>query len=159
MPDTQSQTVASKALILIIDDEESIRDSLQVLLTMEGYRVETASDASSGLDALGRKTYDLILLDLMLPDRSGLEVLEEVRQYDSATPIVMLTAYGTVESAVKAIQLGADDFITKPWNNDKLVLGIEQTVSRRRLEAENRRLRSELQDRYSFDNIVGKRVN
>jgi DNA-binding NtrC family response regulator len=156
MPDTQSQTVASKALILIIDDEESIRDSLQVLLTMEGYRVETAADAASGLDALGRKTYDLILLDLMLPDRSGLEVLEEVRQYDTATPIVMLTAYGTVESAVKAIQLGADDFITKPWNNDKLVLGIEQTVSRRRLEAENRRLRSELQDRYSFDNIVGK---
>jgi DNA-binding NtrC family response regulator len=156
MPDPHSQSVATRARILIIDDEESIRESLDVLLTMEGFSVETAPDAASGLEILGRKTYDLILLDLMLPDRSGLEVLAEVRQHDSSTPIVMLTAYGTVESAVKAIQLGADDFFTKPWNNDKLVLGIDQTVSRRRLEAENRRLHSELQDRYSFDNIVGK---
>lgn len=156
MPDSQSQTVSTRAHILIIDDEESIRDSLEVLLTMEGFSVETAADATSGLDALGHKTYDLILLDLMLGGRSGLDVLAEVRQHDTATPIVMLTAYGTVESAVKAIQLGADDFFTKPWNNDKLVLGIEQTIARRRLEAENRRLRSELQDRYSFDNIVGK---
>ncbi|MDA0207021.1 MAG: sigma-54 dependent transcriptional regulator [Acidobacteria bacterium] len=156
MPETPPYTTAIRALILIIDDEESIRESLEALLTLERFAVETAPDATSGLALLGRKAYDLILLDLMLPDRSGLEVLEEVRQYDSETPIVMLTAYGTVETAVKAIRLGADDFFTKPWNNAKLVLGIEQTIARRRLESENRRLRSELQERYSFDNIVGK---
>ncbi len=156
MPEIPSYATAIRARILIIDDEESIRESLEALLTLERFAVETAPDAASGLALLGRKAYDLILLDLMLPDRSGLEVLEEVRQYDSDTPIVMLTAYGTVETAVKAIRLGADDFFTKPWNNDKLVLGIEQTIAHRRLESENRRLRSELQERYSFDNIVGK---
>ena len=156
MPEIPSFATSIRARILIIDDEESIRESLEALLTFERFGVETAADGASGLALLGRKTYDLILLDLMLPDRSGLEVLEEVRQYDSETPIVMLTAYGTVETAVKAIRLGADDFFTKPWNNDKLVLGIEQTITRRRLESENRRLRSELQERYSFDNIVGK---
>lgn len=156
MPETPPYAAASRARILIIDDEESIRESLEALLTLERFSVDTAPDGTSGLDALGRKTYDLILLDLMLPDRSGLEVLEQVREHDSETPIVMLTAYATVETAVKAIRLGADDFFTKPWNNDKLVLGIEQTIARRRLETENRRLRSELQQRYSFDNIIGK---
>ena len=110
MPENPSYTTAVRARILIIDDEESIRESLEALLTFERFAVETAPDAASGLELLGRKGYDLILLDLMLPDRSGLEVLEEVRQFDSETPILMLTAFGTVESAVKAIRLGADDF-------------------------------------------------
>ena len=146
----------TRGRILLIDDEEAIRDSLDTLLTLEGFEIETAVDAASGLAALGRKPVDLVLLDLMLPDRSGLELLEEIRQHDSATPVVMLTAYGTVETAVKAIQLGADDFFTKPWNNDKLILGLEQTIARRRLEAENLRLRQELRERYSFSNIVGR---
>ena len=142
--------------ILIIDDEEAIRESLETILELERFYVDTAHDAASGLERLGEKTFDLVLLDLMLPDRSGLEVLEEVREHDTATPIVMLTAFGSIETAVKAIRLGANDFYTKPWNNDKLVLGIEQVITRSRLEAENLRLRSQLRERYSFANIIGK---
>ena len=142
--------------ILIIDDEEAIRESLETILELERFDVDTAHDAAEGLERLGKKTFDLVLLDLMLPDRSGLEVLQEVREHDTATPIVMLTAFGSIETAVKAIQLGANDFYTKPWNNDKLVLGIEQVITRSRLEAENLRLRSQLRERYSFENIIGK---
>ncbi|MBI1354365.1 MAG: response regulator [Acidobacteria bacterium] len=155
MPDAQNR-LDSRGRILIIDDEEVIRDSLETLLGLERFEVHTAVDGAKGLAALGNRAYDLVLLDLMLPDRSGLEVLEQIRETDSATPVVMLTAYGSVETAVKAVRLGADDFFTKPWNNDKLVLGIEQTITRRRLESENARLRQELRDRYSFANIVGK---
>jgi DNA-binding NtrC family response regulator len=123
---------------------------------LESFEVATAEDAGAGLAALSRGVYDLVLLDLMLPDRPGLEVLAEIREHDTTTPIVMLTAYGSLETAVKAIRSGADDFYTKPWNNDKLIHGIEQTIARRRLELENRRLREELRSRYSFDNIIGK---
>ncbi len=147
---------ASRGRILIIDDEEVIRESLETLLELEGFDVSSAVDGGEGLAALARRSYDLVLLDLMLPDRSGIEVLEEIRETDTATPVVMLTAYGSVETAVKAVQTGADDFFTKPWNNDKLVLGLDQTIARRRLESENARLRQELRSRYSFDNIIGK---
>ncbi len=154
--DSPSATLRTRGRILVIDDEEAIRESLEALLELERFAVDSAPDSASGIAALAKRSYDLVLLDLMLPDKSGLETLEEIRESDPYTPILMLTAYGTVESAVKAIRLGADDFFTKPWNNDKLVLGIEQTIARRRLEAENRRLHGELRERYSFDNIVGK---
>ncbi len=147
--------IAARGRILLIDDEEVIRDSLGTLLELERFQVTAAPDAASGLQQLGARGFDLVLLDLMLPDRPGLEVLEEIRDNDAVTPVLMLTAYGSVETAVKAIRLGADNFLTKPWNNDKLILEIEQTIARRRLEAENLRLRSELRERYSFDNIVG----
>ena len=154
MPDRSP--AAPRGRLLIVDDEEEIRESLQALLELERFHVETAPDAASGLEALSRRSFDLVLLDLMLPDRSGLETLEAIRERDTTTPVLMLTAYGSVEAAVQAIRLGADNFLTKPWNNDKLLLEIEQTIARRRLEAENRRLRSELRERYSFANIVGK---
>jgi DNA-binding NtrC family response regulator len=155
MPSSVTAT-ESKGAVLIVDDEEAIRESLEALLELEGYEVLTAPDAGQGLIALQRRSYDLVLLDLMLPDRSGLEVVEEIRRADNDTPVVMLTAYGSVENAVAAIKLGADNFLTKPWNNDKLLLEIEQTIRRRRLERENRQLRDTLQKRYSFSNIIGK---
>ena len=142
--------------ILIVDDEADIRDSLELLLTLERYAVSTAATGAEGIRAAAHSPHDLVLLDLMLPDRSGLEVLEELRKADKSLPVLMLTAYGSVETAVKAIRLGADNFLTKPWSNEKLLLEIEQTLTRRRLEEENARLRGELQQRYSFENIVGK---
>lgn len=142
--------------ILIIDDEEVIRESLEALLGLEGFQVRTAPDAESGLRELSRRSFDLVLLDLMLPDRSGLEALAEIREHDAVTPIVMLTAYGSLETAVQAIKAGADDFFTKPWQNDKLIRDIDQTIAHRRLEAENRRLREEVRRKYSFENIIGK---
>ena len=122
-------TATSKGRILIVDDEEEIRESLETLLELEGYPVETAPDGESGLEKADSGSFDLVLLDLMLPDRSGLEVVEEIRRRDNDTPVVMLTAYGSIENAVAAIKYGADDFFTKPWNNEKLLLEIDKLAA------------------------------
>jgi len=100
--------------------------------------------------------YDLVLLDLMMPDRSGMEVLEEVRARDRETPIFMITAYGSVEAAVNALKLGANDYFSKPWDNEKLMIEIDRMIARRRLEYENTHLKRAFKQRYSFPNIIGK---
>ncbi len=92
----------------------------------------------------------------MMPDRSGMEVLEEVRQRDKETPIFMITAYGSVEVAVEALKRGANDYFSKPWDNEKLLIEIERMISKRRLETENRQLKQALKQRYAFPNIIGK---
>ena len=157
MPEASAErALTSKGKVLIIDDEDAILESLETLLELEQYEVATASTGGAGLDALDAKTFDLVLLDLMLPDISGLDVLKEVRSRDQETPIVMLTAFGSIETAVSAIKLGATDFCTKPWNNEKLVLEIDRTIERRRLERENAHLKNVLKARFSFSNIIGK---
>jgi DNA-binding NtrC family response regulator len=105
---------------------------------------------------MASRGYDLVLLDLMMPDRSGMEVLQEVRQRDRETPIFMITAYGSVEAAVKALKYGANDYFSKPWDNEKLLIEIERMIVRRRLEYENTHLKRALKQRYSFPNIIGK---
>jgi len=140
----------------VIDDEADIRESLEILLGGEGYRVDTAENGGEGLRRLDSSTYDLVLLDLMMPDRSGIEVLEEFRKRDTRTPVFMVTAYGSIESAVKALKAGANDYITKPWDNNKLMREISRMIDRRRLEQENIELKRALKVRYSFPNIVGK---
>src|SRR5512141_508592 len=142
--------------ILVIDDEPDIRESLEVLLSSEGYRVELAANATEGLKRLEGSTFDLVLLDLMMPDKSGMEVLEEIRVRDRETPIFLITAYGSVEVAVQAIKRGANDYFSKPWDNEKLVIEIERMIAKRRLETENRHLKRALKQRYAFPNIVGK---
>ncbi len=146
----------TKGKILIVDDDAAIRESLETFLAFEGYQVDLAVDGTSGLLALEAKAYDLVLLDLMMPDRSGLEVLKDLRQRDVETPVMVITAYGSVENAVAAIKLGANDFITKPWNNEKLLIEIDQTISKRRLERENTQLKRALKQRYNFSNIICK---
>jgi DNA-binding NtrC family response regulator len=148
-----------KGKILIIDDEPEIRESLETLLELENYAVVSAPDGKTGLNLLAARAVDLVLLDLMLPDLSGIDVLERIREQDHETPVVVLTAYGSVENAVAAIKCGANDFLTKPWNNDKLLLEIDQTITRSRLERENAQLKSQLRQRYSFSNIIGKSVS
>ena len=119
MPSTVAEpAVTTKGRILIIDDEEAIRESLEALLDLEGYETRSAGTAGEGIATLNNEVFDLVLLDLMLPDRSGIDVVEEVRRTNSQIPIVMLTAYGSLENAVKAIKGGANNFLTKPWNND-----------------------------------------
>ncbi len=142
--------------ILVIDDEPDIREGLEALLTSENYRVELGVNATDGQRRLEQSTYDLILLDLMMPDKSGMQVLEEIRAKDHETPIVMITAYGSVELAVEALKRGANDYFSKPWDNEKLLIEIERMISKRRLERENLELKRALKQRYSFPNIVGK---
>ena len=146
----------TKGNVLVVDDESDIRESLEALLSMEGYSVDLAQNATEGLHKLETRGYDLVLLDLMMPDRSGMDVLKEVRERDRETPIFMITAYGSVEAAVNALKIGANDYFSKPWDNEKLLIEIEHMIARRRLEYENTHLKRALKQRYSFPNIIGK---
>jgi len=156
LPPDVSSEVASRGHILVIDDEPDIRESLEALLTAERFTVTLASNATEGLKRLESSVYDLVLLDLMMPDKSGMQVLEELRARDQETPVFMITAYGSIEVAVSALKHGAQDYFPKPWDNDKLVVEIDRMISSRRLERENTELKRALKQRYSFPNIVGK---
>ncbi|HXZ80226.1 MAG TPA: sigma-54 dependent transcriptional regulator [Terriglobales bacterium] len=153
---SQRNGAAAQGSILIIDDEMAIRESLQTLLELENYEVESAATAEEGLNLIAEKVFDLVLLDFALPDRNGLEVLREIRDRDSQLPVIMITAYGTVENAVLAMQGGANNFIQKPWDNEKLLADVRTAVARRRAEEENIQLKRALKQRYNFENIIGK---
>jgi len=148
MPETPS--------VLIIDDEEIIREALDALLSAEGFSVRTAEDARQGLERLAAGRFDAVLLDLMLPDRNGLEVLEDIRQSDDELPVVMITAYGTIESAVSATKQGAFYYFTKPFKNDEVLAVLRNAVDHRRLARENRELRDQLRaGAHRFAEIIG----
>ena len=160
MPEKYPEDIPSgglpKGKILVVDDEADIRESLETILTLDGFTVETAQNGTEGLQKIEAGNYDLILLDLMMPDRSGMEVLAEVRERDKETPIFMITAYGSVQVAVTALKNGANDYFSKPWDNEKLIIEIERMIARSRLERENTQLKRALKQRYSFPNIIGK---
>jgi DNA-binding NtrC family response regulator len=151
-----SEALPAQGCILIVDDEAEIRESLQTLLELEGYEVETAANGEEGLSKLGEQPFDLVLLDLALPGRSGIELLPEIRALDPQLPVIIITAYGTVEDAVRAMQGGAGNFLQKPWDNEKLLADVRAAVARRRTEEENVQLKRALKQRYNFENIVGK---
>jgi DNA-binding NtrC family response regulator len=142
--------------ILVIDDEEIIREALEALLVVEGYEVTTAATAEQGLDALSGRQVDAVLLDLMLPDRNGLDVLDDIRRLDDELPVVMVTAFGTIESAIAATKLGAFHYVPKPFKNDEVLAVLRNAIERRRLVRENRELRDRLRsDSHRFDEIIG----
>src|SRR6267154_2829432 len=142
--------------VLVIDDEAEIRESLETLLQLEGYTVSSAGTAREGLTSLGERTFDIVLLDLALPDKNGMDVLAEIHMLNPQQPVIMITAYGTVENAVRAMQSGATNFIQKPWDNEKLLADVRAAVARQRAEEENIQLKRALKQRYDFENIVGK---
>src|SRR6516162_1117193 len=142
--------------VLIVDDEAEIRESLQTLLELEGFEIETAASGEDGLAQMAERPFDLVLLDLTLPGRNGMEILSEIRAHDPRLPVIMITAYGTVENAVRAMQSGAANFVQKPWDNEKLLADIRAAVGWRRAEEENVQLKRALKQRYNFENIVGK---
>jgi DNA-binding NtrC family response regulator len=146
----------AKGRILVVDDEEDIRESLETLLSLEGYSVDMAQNGGEGLKKLEGRDYDLVLLDLMMPDRSGMDVLHDMRERDRETPVFLITAYGSTQVAVDALKSGANDYFQKPWDNEKLLIEVERIISKRRLERENTQLKRALKQRYSFPNIVGK---
>jgi DNA-binding NtrC family response regulator len=117
--------------------------------------VELAQNGAEGLRRAESANYDMVLLDLMMPDRSGMEVLREIRERDTETPVFMITAYGSVEVAVSALKNGANDYFSKPWDNEKLLLEIDRMIAHSRLARENAQLKRALKQ-YSFPNIIGK---
>jgi DNA-binding NtrC family response regulator len=145
-----------KGRILVIDDEEIIREALEALLVVEGYQVTTAPTAEQGLDALSARQIDAVLLDLMLPDRNGLDVLDDIRRLDDELPVVMVTAYGTIESAIAAMKQGAFHYVAKPFKNDEVLAVLRNAIERRRLVRENRELRDRLRSNsHRYDEIIG----
>ncbi len=146
----------SAGRILIIDDEAEIRESLETLLQLEGYTVAVAGSGGEGLAQMGQRTFEVVMLDLALPDKNGMEVLSEIRLLHPQQAVIMITAYGTVENAVRAMQSGATNFIQKPWDNEKLLADVRAAVARHKAEEENIQLKRALKQRYNFENIVGK---
>jgi DNA-binding NtrC family response regulator len=145
-----------KGSILVVDDESEIREGLELLLKTEGYQVASAENAQSGLARLGEEPFDLLLLDVSLPDRNGIELLKEIRLLNPHLPIVLITAYGSIEMARAAFKSGAMDYITKPWSNDELLAQVAQAVEAHRLREENLQLKRALKQRFNFPNIIGK---
>ena len=141
---TPENAASSAGRILIIDDEAEIRESLETLLQLEGYTVVVAGSGSEGLAQIGVRTFDVVLLDLALPDKNGMDVMSEIRMLHPQQPIIMITAYGTVENAVRAMQSGATNFIQKPWDNEKLLADVRAAVARQKAEEENIQLKRAL---------------
>jgi len=142
--------------VLVVDDEEEIRDSLELLLSSEGFRVDSVTNGEDCITKIGSDSYDLVLLDLMLPGRSGLEVQKDLKTIDPTLPVVIITAMAVIETAVLAIRSGAYDYVTKPWNNDKLMAIVFNATRQRKLHSENLQLRRALKERFGYSNIVGK---
>src|SRR5438309_3644986 len=142
--------------ILVIDDEAEIREGLELLLSSEGYAVTSADTGQAGLARLEEEPFDLLLLDVSLPDRNGLDLLRDIRQRDPELPVVLITAYGSIDMARQAFKSGAQDYITKPWSNDELLAQVALAVEGRRLREENLQLKRALKQRYNFPNIIGK---
>jgi len=140
--------------VLIVDDEEGIRTSLGLILEDEGYRVQSVRDAHAALEAAGKDTFDVILCDVRMPGRSGLELLPDlVRQQPDAT-VLMMSAFGEVDEALEAVRKGAYDFLSKPFQAEELLLAIRKAEERERLSRENRRLRSELRGKAGRHTLV-----
>jgi DNA-binding NtrC family response regulator len=145
-----------KGSILVADDEGEIREGLELLLASEGYSVTTVGTGDDALARVDEQPFDLLLLDVSLPDRNGLELLRDIHERDANLPVVMITAYGSIDMARSAFKNGARDYITKPWSNDELLAQVALAVEGRRLREENVQLKRALKERYNFPNIIGK---
>jgi len=145
-----------KGTILVVDDEIEIREGLEALLTSEGFEVTPADTGEAGLQRLEDRPFDLMLLDVSLPDRNGLELLREIRRRDPNLSIILITAFGSIDMARAAFKGGAQDFITKPWSNDELIAQVSVAIEGRRLREENVQLKRALKQRYNFPSIIGK---
>jgi len=142
--------------ILVVDDEENFRHILSVILKKERYEVETASNGEEALQRISNSTFDQVLCDIRMPGMDGLDFLKEVRKTEADANVIMMSAYGTLDTAVEAMKLGAYDYISKPFKPDEIILTLKKAEERERLRKENELLRKEVKREYSFDNIVSK---
>jgi two-component system, NtrC family, response regulator AtoC len=142
--------------VLVVDDEESFRHMLSVILKKEGYDVEAASNGEEALQRIALNPFDQVLCDIRMPRMDGLDFLKEVQKRGEDLCVIMMSAYGTVDTAIEAMKLGAYDYVSKPFKPDEIILTLKKAEERERLRKENERLRSEVQKEFSFDNIVSK---
>ena len=151
-----SEHMNRNGTILVIDDEEIMREILDALLTREGYQVHVASSGEEGLELARAQTFDAAIVDVMMPGLDGITTLQELRKLDDDLPVLMITAFASVETAITAMKLGAFDYITKPFKNDEVLIVVRNAVERRQLVAENTALKQSLQAQYRrFAGIIG----
>ncbi len=148
--------MTNKTIIHIIDDEPVIHDVLGQLLTSEGYEVELSSSGDEALEKFAPQSADVVLLDLLMPGLDGIEVLRRLKKIDPTVAVIIITAYGSVESAIAAMKIGALDYVQKPFKHDDLLLTIRKAAEHKRLQEENLRLKDELGRKFSFSSIIGK---
>jgi two-component system response regulator PilR (NtrC family) len=154
---TERVVPAQKGSILVVDDEEIMREILEALLTREGYHVRLAASGAEGLELARAYPIDAAIVDVMMPGMDGLALLEELKKLDDDMPVLMVTAFASVETALAAMKRGAFDYITKPFKNDEVLVVVRNAVERRRLMAENLALRQNLQAQYKkFAGIIGR---
>jgi two-component system response regulator HydG len=142
--------------ILVVEDEPAHRKMLEAVLTAEGYEVVPAADGEAAVAAVEKRFFDLILMDIRMQGQGGIEALRAIKAISPGIPVIMMTAYASVETAVAALKSGAFDYLTKPLDIDELKIMLARALEHYRLEAENRQLREELGDRFDFSNIIGK---
>ncbi|HPG28338.1 MAG TPA: response regulator, partial [Myxococcota bacterium] len=141
--------------ILVVDDDASILDMTEDLLGHAGYAVTKARSGSDALSKTEDRDYDVVLTDLQMPGMDGIDLLAKIRERHPDTPVILMTAFGTIQSAVRAMRAGAFDFVTKPFTADEVLAPIERAFERRALEEENRRLRRAVARASSFGELVG----
>lgn len=146
----------SQGIIHVIDDEPIIHEILGQLLTSEGYEVELSFSGKEALEKHSEKSFDLILLDLLMPGMDGIAVLKKLKKIDPRGLVIIITAYASIESAIAAMKIGAYDYIQKPFKHDELLLTIKRAIEHKRLQEENVRLKNEITRKFSFENIIGK---
>jgi DNA-binding NtrC family response regulator len=145
------------ASILVVDDEDIMREILEALLTREGYQVRLASTGAEGIELARSMSFDAAIVDLMMPGIDGIATLEELKKFDDDLPVLMITAFASVETAISAMKHGAFDYITKPFKNDEVLVVVRNAVERRQLRAENTALRQTIQAQHqNFAGIIGR---
>jgi two-component system response regulator HydG len=142
--------------ILVVDDQRNMRTTLAIMLREAGYEIDEAADGKEGVELGAAGAYDLVITDLRMGPVSGIDVLGAVKKSFANTEVIVMTAYGTVESAVEAMRLGAHDYIQKPFTEQELLMRVERALGRRRLTGEVQLLASEFKERYKFENIIGR---
>jgi two-component system response regulator PilR (NtrC family) len=142
--------------VLIVDDEPGMRDFLSILLRKEGYAVSAAESSDKAIELMARGEFDLVISDISMPGLSGIEVLRQARASSPDTPVILITAYASTESAVEALKLGAYDYLIKPFDVEELKNVVHNALEKRRLEHENRILKRELKEKSRLDELVGE---
>lgn len=142
--------------ILIVDDDSSLRNMLSIVLKKEGFQVESTENGISALKMLKRESFDLIFSDIKMPDINGIDLLKKIKSYSADIPVIMITAYASTDDAVEAMKLGAEDYLTKPFNLDEMKIVINKVLSRKMVEQEIVLLKTKLTEREEYENIIGR---
>ncbi len=154
--DAKEKKMKNSQTIHVVDDEPIIHEVLGEILASEGYEVDLSSTGEEALKKHEEKTYDLVLLDLLMPGMNGIEVLKTLKKRSPKTVVIIITAYASIESAISAMKLGAYDYIQKPFKHEELLLTVKRAVDHKQLQDENIRLKEVLQQKFGFENIIGK---